>query len=1070
MKRSIAIGIFVGATLCAFVVLLGHGDMASAQKPVHRWIKAQPAEEFFVKILKEPDPNSETLKTVFQGHQLEVVGQQGDYLEVNLPDLNTRGFILEAETIPTEAPVPSWRLPILPIAALALIAIVAVFVLLHMRSRRSREEEARAAMVAQSIKDAEELFRSGEYADAIEEFKKYIQLQSGEIRSPDVYRRLAVCYQKILDTHEAAKCWEKMRNLGGLKSNDDYVLGVDIMTALGKERQAAEIYEQLLEVEIDEDKRYDIRKNLFGIYRRLKEPEKLMKVAMDLLSVGTAEPQIVADAADFLFAENRTDLAAASGHQELIQRLGEDFLEEGATSADAERIYLKCLELDHTDKRFRRILARKYRQDGDYRKAVNQLLLLNHLDKENSDEYLDQAAKLYVENAMVQDALNEGNPQVIKKIAKIFLSRSEVTDDAVAVYERLLELQPKMVGVNKILSTVYLTRGDLEKYMEKLRLLHEIDGKNHDYLTDLAKCVIDNDMVEETIREGNRDLTTKLFRQLIRQEAHDNKTVRIFETLIRHEPSNVIIRDALARAYELRGEYSKALEAVLALCALKPKDEALARRAGAIAIDHNLLDVIKKKGSRAVLTATAALINERKLRDTIPRQIVAQSRGEEIPESRSKQPQQARPEAQAPPRKPPVAAKPAQPIPDKPKPAPAPPAEPARPPQAEKKRQPEQTRAKSTQSGEPQIVLQEAQVPKAIIPESEVETFVSSHLRDDRKATVGSDQVVEVTQPEDESRSNPSVSTFVSSHLRETQRMKYKMDDLFRPESGGLAFRKVDLLYKDTWGEWFIAVEMKTGHNCLLRVFDKSIMSGQTLEMQAMDELIRKLRHLEWNLVHPNILDLEESVSGPGKTPGLTYSFFPQTLDHVLKEPGKPDMPTMLSLLKQIVAALGHAGRFVAEDGEVDRIYHTHLNPSLIMVDERLTTCKVAGLGHTQIYREVTGSRRARREEPGLNPAYMAPELFRSKGARSVDEGAVDAYALGLIAYFMVTGEFPFEGPSYDDFKFDHAQIVPPPPKAVNPGVPNWLDSLIMACLEKNPVRRCNNLEEIEQAFKTEKW
>ena len=100
----------------------------------------------------------------------------------------------------------------------------------------------------------------------------------------------------------------------------------------------------------------------------------------------------------------------------------------------------------------------------------------------------------------------------------------------------------------------------------------------------------------------------------------------------------------------------------------------------------------------------------------------------------------------------------------------------------------------------------------------------------------------------------------------------------------------------------------------------------------------------------------------------------------------------------------------------------------------------------------------------------MAPELFRAKGSEPVDEWAVDAYAFGLIAYHLAAGEFPFEGPSYDDYKFDHAQIVPPSPKALNTKVPQWLDDLIMACLEKNPVRRINSFEEIQQALDNEKW
>ena len=233
-----------------------------------------------------------------------------------------------------------------------------------------------------------------------------------------------------------------------------------------------------------------------------------------------------------------------------------------------------------------------------------------------------QAARIYVENSKVHEALAEGNPIVVKKIAQIYLARSEVNPDAVAVYEKVLEFQPKAVGINKMLSTVYLTKGDLEAYMERLRVLHEIDGRNHDYLSDLARCIVDNDLVEETIREGNRDLNSRILRQLIRQGSSDDQSVALFEKLSRIEPNNSPLRGALVHAYGRRGEYEKQMNHMLALILLKPEDKELLQKATDLAVKQNLLNRIAESGGNKILHLTALKLVKNKVDNPEARDIL----------------------------------------------------------------------------------------------------------------------------------------------------------------------------------------------------------------------------------------------------------------------------------------------------------------------------------------------------------------------------------------------------------------------------------------------------------------
>jgi serine/threonine-protein kinase len=85
-------------------------------------------------------------------------------------------------------------------------------------------------------------------------------------------------------------------------------------------------------------------------------------------------------------------------------------------------------------------------------------------------------------------------------------------------------------------------------------------------------------------------------------------------------------------------------------------------------------------------------------------------------------------------------------------------------------------------------------------------------------------------------------------------------------------------------------------------------------------------------------------------------------------------------------------------------------------------------------------------------PAYMAPEAVL--GTMPIDHRA-DIYALGCVAYWLLTGQLVFEAPNPLRLMFRHAHDVPVPPSrrsemAISPA----LDQLILDCLAKHPDQR----------------
>jgi serine/threonine-protein kinase len=90
-------------------------------------------------------------------------------------------------------------------------------------------------------------------------------------------------------------------------------------------------------------------------------------------------------------------------------------------------------------------------------------------------------------------------------------------------------------------------------------------------------------------------------------------------------------------------------------------------------------------------------------------------------------------------------------------------------------------------------------------------------------------------------------------------------------------------------------------------------------------------------------------------------------------------------------------------------------------------------------------------------PAFMAPEILDGEvDARS------DVYALGCVAYYMLTGELVFDGDTPIKMFIHHLQTPPMPlSERTEMPVPRDVERLVLACLEKDPARRPQNASEL---------
>ena len=88
---------------------------------------------------------------------------------------------------------------------------------------------------------------------------------------------------------------------------------------------------------------------------------------------------------------------------------------------------------------------------------------------------------------------------------------------------------------------------------------------------------------------------------------------------------------------------------------------------------------------------------------------------------------------------------------------------------------------------------------------------------------------------------------------------------------------------------------------------------------------------------------------------------------------------------------------------------------------------------------------------------YMSPEQLMGQAL----DGRSDLYALGILAYEMLTGTLPFPAKTPGEMITAHLKTVPPPPSKKIPAIPPLLDQIILKLLEKNRDKRFKDTTEL---------
>ena len=159
------------------------------------------------------------------------------------------------------------------------------------------------------------------------------------------------------------------------------------------------------------------------------------------------------------------------------------------------------------------------------------------------------------------------------------------------------------------------------------------------------------------------------------------------------------------------------------------------------------------------------------------------------------------------------------------------------------------------------------------------------------------------------------------------------------------------------------------------------------------------------------------------------------SLLQLLRSSGALPIERVVALLRQVAAALDYA--------HARGVVHRDIKPSNIIVtpDDQV---KLIDFG---IARALDESRLTRVGVVVGTFEYMAPEVVTEGGG---SPGA-DRYALGIVAYQMITGRVPFTGESAHSIMYRQVHEPPPPPSRYRGDLTDAVEQALLRQLSKSP-------------------
>lgn len=280
----------------------------------------------------------------------------------------------------------------------------------------------------------------------------------------------------------------------------------------------------------------------------------------------------------------------------------------------------------------------------------------------------------------------------------------------------------------------------------------------------------------------------------------------------------------------------------------------------------------------------------------------------------------------------------------------------------------------------------------------------------------------------------------------DVREMIQKLNKIFYPY-----YEIITLLGEGGEAKVYRARHLNLGREVALKLIKRNVMMG--------DENIKRFQHearIMANLDHPAIVRIYDA----GNKEDFYYIAMEilgdgsqnqgKTLSNLITDAGILPGQTIISVLNTLLDGL--------REIHGNNVIHRDIKSNNIMFSSRgIPVLMDFGISKSAFQDYITIS-----ESMYFTPEFASPEQIDRP--KEVDH-RTDIYSMGVVAYHMATGRVPF----YDTNKIKVAQKVvceeAEPPESLNPAMSKHLALVIKKCMEKDPAKRYQSVDEMIAAL-----
>ena len=292
-----------------------------------------------------------------------------------------------------------------------------------------------------------------------------------------------------------------------------------------------------------------------------------------------------------------------------------------------------------------------------------------------------------------------------------------------------------------------------------------------------------------------------------------------------------------------------------------------------------------------------------------------------------------------------------------------------------------------------------------------------------------------------------AVASVFGTHLINTLRR-----EVFEAKQLG-QYNLIELLGTGGMGEVYLAEHRMLKRPCAIKLVHPD-RAGDPQVLARFEREVRMTARLShWNTVE--IFDYGRTDDG---TFFYVMEFLPGlSLAELLDRHGPLPAQRVIHLLRQTCQGLREAHAI--------GLIHRDIKPANLFAAQRGGLYDVVKLLDFGLVKPVTEAPSVRLTQEGAisgTPLFMSPE--QARGLSDVDARS-DIYSLGAVAYTLLIGRPPFDGPTPMDVMMAHVRDEAVPPSKYQADIPADLERVILRCLAKNPEDRYQDVESLEQAL-----